>query len=77
MAILEYTIPPNESTFKVEVIDRQGENCDHAVNVAQRMGTVTNDQRTGPACDEVHEGVVDPSAAGLVGGGSGGGDTIV
>lgn len=75
MAILEYTIPPNDSTFKVEVIDRQGENCDQAVLVAQRMGQVTNDERTGPNCDEVHEGMVD--GGGLVGEGGGGGDSIV
>lgn len=74
MAILEYTIPPNESTFKFEIIDRQGENCDQSVNVAQRMGTVTNDERTGPNCDEVHEGIVDAGSNDV---GGGGGDSIV
>lgn len=75
MAILEYTIPPNESTFKFEIIDRQGENCDQGVNVAQRMGIVTNDERTGPNCDEVHEGMVDGGSSDVVSGG--GGDSIV
>lgn len=39
------------------VLDRQGENCAAAVTQAGRLGSVLSDERTGPDCDTVHEGV--------------------
>lgn len=71
MALVKYTIPANgDGTFKIEVIDRGTENCNNIVHTAQRMGSVLSDERTGPDCDEVHEGHVDPGTVG-------GGDTII
>jgi hypothetical protein len=71
MATVKYTIPANgDGTFQIEVVDRGEENCNNILHQAQRMGTVLQDERTGPDCDEVHEGHTD----GALGGG---GDSIV
>lgn len=68
MALVKYTIPANsDGTFQIEVVDRGNENCNNVVLQAQRMGTMLSDERTGPDCDEVHEGHADLS----------GGDSVV
>jgi hypothetical protein len=48
-----------DGTVKSTVLDRQGENCEAAVRQAQNLGTILSDERTGPDCDTVHEGIVD------------------
>lgn len=44
-----------DGTHTVEVLDRQGENCNTVLTQAQRMGTVLSDEVTGPDCETVHE----------------------
>jgi len=53
---LEFIID-TDGDVQTEVLDREGENCANALVVAQALGTVTSDERTGPDCDEVHEGM--------------------
>lgn len=73
MATIKYTIPANgDGTFQLEVLDRGSEeNCSNVVLQAQRMGNVLSDERTGPDCDEVHEGHAEPGVVG------GSGDSVI
>lgn len=49
-----YTIRP-DGNHTVEVLDRQGENCNNILTQATGLGTVLQDEITGPDCDTVHE----------------------
>jgi hypothetical protein len=49
-------IAPNGKTV-IEVLDRQGEDCTVKTNSLIQGLSVESDERTGPDCDDVHEGV--------------------
>lgn len=52
---MEYIIDKDTGEIKATVLDRQGENCQTAVQQAQGFGSITHDERTGPDCDEAYE----------------------
>lgn len=47
-----------QGAIVTNILDRQGENCSNIYRITQNMGETTDDVRTGPDCDEVHEGEV-------------------
>lgn len=51
-------IVDKEGKIVTNILDRQGENCNNIYKVTQNMGETLDDVRTGPDCDEVHEGEV-------------------
>lgn len=39
-----------------EVLERQNDNCDNVHQLTQGLGHTESDEKTGPDCNEVHEG---------------------
>jgi hypothetical protein len=51
-------IVSKDGKIVTNILDRQGENCGNIYHITQNMGQTVDDVRTGPDCDEVHEGEV-------------------
>jgi len=56
--IFEIIIPPGAMERITNIIDREGELCSNITKLTNRMGDLVSDERTGPECDEVHEGEI-------------------
>lgn len=52
---LKYTIT-TEGVLTMEVLDREGESCSTSLQMAQHLGTVVSDEKTGPDESTVFEG---------------------
>jgi hypothetical protein len=47
-----------DGSLQSEVIERGTQNCQLAVTLAEKLGTIESDERTGPDCDRQEETVI-------------------